>query len=82
MFHKVKKVQALNSHILLVIFEDRSKRKYDIKQLSDKREEFKKLTNNFELFKNVKVDIGGYGIFWNEDIDLSCEELWSNGIEE
>ena len=31
------------------------------------------------LFKYVKVDVGGYGVVWNEHIDLSCNELWENG---
>ncbi len=32
------------------------------------------------LFKNVKVDPGGYGISWNEELDLSEAELWINGM--
>lgn len=32
------------------------------------------------FFKNVKVEQGGYGIVWNEDIDLSEYELWKNGM--
>lgn len=39
---------------------------------------FEKLKEK-ELFEKVKVDVGGYGISWNEDIDLSCEEIWENG---
>ena len=23
--------------------------------------------------------MGGYGIIWNEDVDLHCNELWNNG---
>jgi len=34
------------------------------------------------LFWNVKTDLGGYGISWNDEIDLSCDELWENGIEQ
>lgn len=30
------------------------------------------------FFKNVKVEQGGYAISWNEDIDISEYELWSN----
>ncbi len=32
------------------------------------------------FFKNFKVEHGGYGIVWNEDIDLSEYELWKNGM--
>ena len=34
-----------------------------------------------ELFGSVIVDQGGYGIIWNDDIDISCDELWANGEE-
>jgi len=30
-------------------------------------------------FRAVRVDAGGYGISWNDDIDLSEYELWTNG---
>ncbi|MDO4617167.1 MAG: DUF2442 domain-containing protein [Lachnospiraceae bacterium] len=28
---------------------------------------------------SVSVDVGGYGIIWNDDLDLSCDELWERG---
>ena len=31
------------------------------------------------LFAQVKVDAGGYGISWNDTLDLSCEELYMRG---
>ena len=27
----------------------------------------------------MEVDTGGYGIIWNDDLDLSCDELFENG---
>jgi hypothetical protein len=33
------------------------------------------------LFDLVHVEVGGYGIVWNKDIDLACNELWENGKE-
>ena len=29
----------------------------------------------------VHVEHGGYGISWNDNIDLSAEEVYSNGID-
>ena len=29
----------------------------------------------------VQVDVGGYGVVWNDELDLSCDELWDHGIE-
>lgn len=79
MFHKVKSVVALPDYMLLVTFEDNVVKYYDIKPLFEKWIEFKNLENIKGLFEQVKVDIGGYGISWNDEIDLSCEELWING---
>lgn len=31
------------------------------------------------MLYSVEVDAGGYGIIWNDDIDLSCDELFENG---
>jgi len=31
--------------------------------------------------KSVRVDSGGYGISWNDDVDLSEYEIWTNGVE-
>ena len=32
------------------------------------------------FFKNVRVDPGGYGVSWNDDIDVSEDELWTRGM--
>ena len=32
------------------------------------------------LFELVKVDAGGYGVSWNDDLDLSADELYTEGI--
>ena len=37
------------------------------------------LKDDAELFSSVMVDQGGYGVIWNDDIDISCDELWANG---
>ena len=33
-----------------------------------------------EGFGCVCVDVGGYGIVWNDNLDLACDELWENGV--
>ena len=77
-FHTIKSVKPLENMIIEVVFNNGVCKKYDINNLLDKYEIFKKLENE-ELFNKVKVDVGGYGIVWNEEIDLSSEEIWNNG---
>ena len=77
-FHTIKSIKPLENMILEVVFFNGEIKKYDVKNIIKKHEVFKDLENK-ELFDKVKVDIGGYGISWNEDIDLSSEEIWVNG---
>ena len=78
MFYKIVEVKAKDNFILIAKFDNGIKKEYDIKIMMNKFEVFKEL-NNENLFKSVKVDVGGYGISWNENIDLSSEEIWENG---
>ena len=78
MFHKISKIEIKNNYIIIATFENGIKKEYDISNLIEKIDEFKDL-KNYNLFKLVKVDQGGYGIIWNENIDLSSEEIWKNG---
>lgn len=32
-----------------------------------------------EIFSMASVDVGGYGITWNDEVDLSSNELWEHG---
>lgn len=80
MFHKVKNVKPLENYVLEVIFQNDICKYYDVSHLFDKWRIFNELTKN-NLFQEVKVDNGGYGISWNDEIDLSCDELWQNGVD-
>lgn len=79
-FHKVKAVEPLPDYMLSVQFEDGESKRYDVKPLFSKWDAFKSLQSIEGLFEQVKVDIGGYGIIWNEYIDLSCDELYYGGV--
>ena len=79
MFHKVKEVSALEEYRLSVQFAEGVTKIYDVKPLFGKWKAFKRLCEYPRLFSEVKVDTGGYGVVWNDDIDLSCDELFENG---
>ena len=79
MFHKVNNVSALPNYELSVHFWDGTTKIYDVKPLFKKWPIFATLKGEAGDFNDVKVDEGGYGISWNDKIDLSCNELWENG---
>lgn len=78
MFHKVKDVTALPDLRLSVQFANGTTKVYDVAPLLDRFEAFKVLEGG-KAFEDVRVDPGGYGVSWNDDVDLSCDELWEHG---
>ena len=79
MFHKIKSVAPVSDFKLSVQFSEGVTKVYDMKPLFKKMPVFKQLENDPVEFTCVTVDVGGYGIVWNDDLDLSCDELWENG---
>ncbi len=78
-FHTVKNITPLPDLMLMAEFHDGAVKVYDVKPLMDKIPVFKMLGYVHGLFEQVRVDAGGYGVIWNDEIDLSCDELYENG---
>jgi len=78
MFHKVKNVLVISNYKLKVNFSEGVTKIYDVEPLFNKHKQFKKLRNN-DSFYNVHVSPGGYGIIFNDELDLACDELYKNG---
>lgn len=68
------------NYILLVGFSTGECKQFDIKPLTEKYEPFKTLIQVNGLFEQAKIDIGGYGVVWNDDLDISADALYENGI--
>ena len=79
MVHHVKEVTPMTDYVLLVRFTDGTEKQYDVKPLFHEITAFQSLTYVPRLFEHVKVDTGGFGVSWNDEIDLSCNELYENG---
>ena len=79
MFHKVKTVSALPGYLLSVQFSEGVTKLYDVKPLFESLPAFIPLKGDPARFSCVSVDVGGYGIVWDDELDLSCDELWENG---
>ena len=79
MFHKVKSVAGLQDYVLSVQFAEGITKIYDIKPLFKRWKQFEVFSTTPELFFEVQVDQRGYGIVWNDELDLSCDELFEGG---
>ena len=80
MFHKTKNVSPLPGFKLSVQFCEGVTKLYDVKPLFERLPVFADLEKHPEIFSGVSVDVGGYGIVWNDELDLSGDELWEHGV--
>lgn len=81
MQHNIPRIISVIPHRDLklgVTFENGITKQYDCKQLLQ-RVAFAALQNE-ALFRTAHVDAGGYGVSWNDDIDISEYELWTHGV--
>lgn len=77
-YPKVRSVVALPNRKLKVAFTSGEVKIYNCTPLIAE-DAFRPLKDE-AFFKNVRVDSTGYGISWNDDIDLSESELWIRGV--
>jgi len=74
---RIKDIKVEDNFIFIVTFDNGIRKEYDFKRNFD-NPVFRELKNE-NFFKQVNIDNGGYGISWNDDLDLSEYELWKNG---
>ena len=79
MYPKIISISPNDDYTLLVTFSDKKTQLYDMNLLLQKSP-FDQLKDK-NLFFSVQVDVGGYGISWNDFIDLSEYELYVNSKE-
>lgn len=80
MFVKITSVAALPDYMLLVGFSTGEFKQFDLKPLINKYPPFKSLVEVEGLYGQVKIDIGGYGLVWNDDLDISANGIYEKGV--
>ncbi|NUM46035.1 MAG: DUF2442 domain-containing protein [Anaerolineales bacterium] len=78
-YPKIIAVKPLKNYRLLVSFRNGVQKIYDCSDLLEKPV-FQPLKDK-AFFKAVRVDQGGYGIRWSDEVNLAEAELWVNGVE-
>jgi hypothetical protein len=79
MFHKLKSIESLPNYHLQAVFQNGEKRLYDVEPLFERWKPFRAFLLTPNLFDQAEVDTGGYGVVWNDELDLACEEIYQNG---
>lgn len=77
MFHKAVSVKFNKGTSLEVAFHTGEVKEYDMATLFDKYPKLRELTDR-KLFISGKLM--GYGIIWNDEIDIETETIYEDGI--
>ncbi len=77
-YPKIKYVEPLKDYKLFIIFENGEIKIYSAENLLNEAA-FLSLKNK-NLFNQAQKEENGYGIIWNDEIDISEYEVWTNGI--
>jgi hypothetical protein len=77
-FHRIHTVSVIEPFRLRAVFVDGTEKEYDLQRWKH-CPEFSLLFRHPALQTAVRVEPGGYGISWNDNIDLSAEEIFGNG---
>lgn len=76
-FPKILNVSTKLGNTLLVTFEGGERRVYDCTHLLQ-NDIFSPLRDE-AFFRCAHADSHGYGVVWNDDVDLAESEIWLNG---
>lgn len=80
MFHKITSLATLPDFVLLVGFQSGEYKQFDLKPYIDKYPPFRSLKDINGLYEQAKIDVGGFGIVWNDDLDVSAEGIYEKGV--
>lgn len=81
MIHKIKSVELTDNLFVIALFTNGIEKKYDVKNIFDSFPQMKILESDIAFFKSAQLDAGGYGISWNDDLDIDSEEIWNFGVD-
>jgi len=81
MTNRIVFVKPMDNTILLATFQNGIEKTYDVKTMFAMFPQMQILEKDKTLFNSVVVDAGGYGVSWNDNLDIESEEIWENGTE-
>lgn len=78
---KIEDVVPLTDCNVLVFFLNGVVKRCDLKDYFKKNIKFNPLLTNKDLYNNMMVCAGGYGIYWAEGLEISDEDLLKIGVD-
>lgn len=80
MVHRIQAVTARENCMLEAVFFGGEIKRFDMKRLFSSFPQFRRVQQEQGLFEKVTVDAGGYGVSWDDALDLDAETVWEGGV--
>ena len=73
------KVRFLEDVTLELTFQDGKVIRYNMARLFSKYPQLEELRRNRKLFLSGHLDVGGYGVIWNDELDIDATSVYECG---
>lgn len=80
MHYIATKVRFLQDVTVEVTYQDGKVVQYDMSQMFKKYPQLEELRKNRKLFESGHLDVGGYGIVWNDELDFDATSIYEDGV--
>ena len=77
--YPIRTLTLLTDYVVVAHFKNGDVKRYDFRKIISEFEPLKPLAEDYDLFRQMHLSPGGYGIIWNDDLDIEAEELWHGG---
>ena len=79
MHYMALKVRFLEDVTLEMTFQDGKIIRYDMSQMFEKYPQLKELRKNRKLFESGHLDLTGFAVIWNDELDFDATSIYDDG---
>ena len=79
MNQNIREIIMKDNLVVEAVFFDGIVKDFDVSLLFEKHPEYKVLKQDIGLWKNAELLPQGSGVYFNDDLDLTVEEIWKYG---
>jgi len=79
MHHVIKSIYVVEEYKIVVQFVEGITKIWDLDPWFTRYPKFLKFKTNPCLFYDVRVDVGGCGIIWDDELDMDCNAIFDEG---
>ena len=79
MHYLATNIRFLEDVTIEMTFQDGKVVRYDMSKMFAKYPQLEELRRNRKLFESGHLDVGGFAIIWNDDLDFDASSIYEDG---